>query len=90
MTIEDLLRNTLSMNRPCECNADVVYTATDACDETCHVKVLAVYKFHADMTYTYTPVQSVEEQDNLGMRCSECGKDWSSMNMLLDASNERK
>ena len=67
-------------NRPCSCKAPIALTCIDTDDS---VKII-LYTVDDDLNTSIIYHEESEDSDDLTLRCTKCGVDWSGYNPLFE------
>jgi hypothetical protein len=71
---------------PCTCDAPIAFTYHCETPEGATYEGITLYRINlitAKLTTLYSDTSPGEERDDLGLRCTKCGVDWTCMNPLF-------
>jgi hypothetical protein len=74
-----------SLHLPCSCGAPIVYHATINEDDHSSSGI-TIFKLHLNsplVEILYTDIEEDMDQDDIGLRCTRCGANWTSANPLF-------
>lgn len=80
----DKYKTTCLINQPCDCNAPIAYTCIlPEYNDEVGTELFTINLRSGVSESIYSNIPKGADQDDLGLRCTKCGTDWTSFNPLF-------